>query len=108
MSEYIPDSWVVIKLPERIAKGAFKVLGGWSGGFTTGDSWRVNSGIEKVSHEGDYWIFEGYSGSVYRCHKGACRVTMAMAQPLDTFMANDAEVLDDRDNWLSLNKEIIK
>jgi hypothetical protein len=107
MSDWTPDSWVVVKLPDSIAPGAFKVIGGWSGGYLYGDSWRVNSGISKVKHEGDYWLFEGFSGSTYRCHKGACRVTMAMGEPIATFEKHGSEIMEDRDNWLSLNKEII-
>jgi hypothetical protein len=40
MSEYTPDSWVVLKVKE--GKGTFpfyKVLAGWSGGFLYGSSW---------------------------------------------------------------------
>ena len=70
MSEYTPDNWVVLKIKE--GKGTFpfyKVLGGWSGGYLGGDSWRMNSGVTQVKEDGDYYEFYGESGSCYRCHK---------------------------------------
>ena len=70
MSEYRPDNWVVLKVKE--GKGTFpfyKVLAGWSGGYLSGDSWRLNSGVTKVKEDGDYYEFYGESGSCYRCHK---------------------------------------
>ena len=69
---YCPDKWVVLRLKAgKLDSGIYKVLGGWSGGYLDGDSWRLNSGIERVTIDGDYFEFHGYSGSVYRCHKGA-------------------------------------
>jgi hypothetical protein len=70
MSEYTPDNWVVLKVKE--GKGTFpfyKVLAGWSGGYLSGDSWRINSGVTEVKEDGDYYEFYGESGSCYRCHK---------------------------------------
>ena len=81
MSEqnYFPDNWVVLKI--KPSKGSFpiyKVLAGWSGGYTQGDSWRINSGITKVTLEGDnHFKFWGHSGSCYVCHKDSYRLTMA-------------------------------
>lgn len=65
--EYFPDNWVIIKI-----KGDdphYRVLGGWSGGYTTGDSWRLNSGITRVEEDNDCFYFYGSSGSVYKCGK---------------------------------------
>jgi hypothetical protein len=70
MSEYNPDNWVVLKVKE--GKGTFpfyEVLAGWSGGYLSGDSWRINSGVTEVKDAGDYYEFYGESGSCYRCHK---------------------------------------
>ena len=67
---YTPDNWVIVKIahPDEVI---YKILGGWSGGYLDGDSWRLNSGITKVEEDGDYFIFHGYSGSAYQCHKDA-------------------------------------
>ena len=80
MSEYTPDNWVVLKLKQgKLDRGFYKVLAGWSGGYLDSDMWRMNSGISKVTEEGDYLLFHGYSGSVYRCHKKGYRLRMNIA-----------------------------
>jgi len=66
MSEYTPDRWVVLKIKE--GKGTFpfyKVLGGWSGSYIYGDSWRMNSGITSVFERENTVDFYGESGSMY-------------------------------------------
>lgn len=77
MTEYTPDSWVVVKIVGD-EDNLHKVVGGWSGGYLDGDSWRMNSGIERVENGGDVWLVHGYSGSVYKLRKGGERVSMAM------------------------------
>lgn len=52
---YTPDNWVVIKFGG--SDPHYRVLAGWSGGYTTGDSWRMNSGIVQHEFDGDYWYF---------------------------------------------------
>ena len=68
MSEQVPHNWIVVKLPED--KG-YKVVGGWSGGYLDGDSWRVNSGITKIIDKEDHYLIHGASGSVYKCYKNS-------------------------------------
>ena len=78
-SEYTPDNWVVIKFTQQVKSGNtgygrtekvfYKVLGGWSGGYLDGDSWRLNSGIVDVEETTDSYIFIGGSGSRYICNK---------------------------------------
>lgn len=67
MSTYTPDRWVVIEFvtPSTTFQ---KVFAGWYGGYTSGDSWKLNSGITKTNKDGDWFHFEGHSGSVYQCH----------------------------------------
>ena len=64
MTEYTPDAWLVID-----CKTHYRILGTWSGGYLDGDSWRLNSGVEEVIISNDYYLFKGYSGSIYKCHK---------------------------------------
>ena len=68
MSVYVPDKWVMIKIPY---KGSFlyKVFACWYGGYARGDSWKLNSGVTSVTQEGYVYSFAGASGSVYECHK---------------------------------------
>jgi len=65
---YTPDNWVILKI-NYDTKIFYKILAGWSGGYLDGDSWRMNSGITKVEVDGNYYLFHGSSGSVYKCHK---------------------------------------
>jgi hypothetical protein len=70
MSDYSPDRWVVVKIvtsKERL----YKVFATWSGGWVGSDSWKMNSGITRASLVDDRWEFDGYSGSVYSCHREA-------------------------------------
>jgi hypothetical protein len=82
MSEYTPDSWVVVKLAESDAQDpVYKVLAGWSGSYLYGDSWKLNSGITKIERDGPIFRFHGTSGSVYVCHElayGLSRITSSM------------------------------
>ena len=68
MSEYYPDSWQLIKISGKGTEH-YRVFGSWSGGYLDGDSWRMNSGIERVELDGEYFLFYGSSGSVYHCHR---------------------------------------
>lgn len=82
MNIHNPDSWVIIKMIGLEPNGPdyfYKVLAGWSGGYLDGDSWRMNSGIDKIVDDGEYWNFVGASGSVYRCHKQGETMRMSMA-----------------------------
>lgn len=69
MYPYTPDGWAIVKIGGDTPH--YKVFGSWRGGYTSGDSWRMNSGIKSVKKDGDYFMFYGKSGSVYRCHKDA-------------------------------------
>lgn len=60
-----PDRWVILKVSDTL----YKVFGTWRGSYLNGDTWRLNSGIEKVEQDDDYYYFFGFSGSCYKCHK---------------------------------------
>lgn len=68
---YTPDRWCLVRLTDDLVK----VMGCWSGGYLDGDSWRFNSGIEKVESTDDAYLFHGYSNSVYECRKTAYGIT---------------------------------
>lgn len=74
MSEYNPESWVIIKIindktDQDDLKVLYKVFGSWRGNFVNSDSWRLNSGITKVEEQENCYIFYGASGSAYHCYK---------------------------------------
>lgn len=69
----------------------YKVLAGWSGGYATGDSWKLNSGITGFRRDADgYCYFEGYTGSVYKCHTSSETVRMSIVGVLSELLAQDA------------------
>ena len=78
MSDYIPDSWVVVKITTE-TDVIYKVLAGCSGGYHYGDSWRLNSGISIVFEREDSVDFYGNSGSLYKCRKGLYGLRMVTA-----------------------------
>lgn len=69
MNTYTPDSWMIIKITGTDPH--YRVFGSWFGGYLGSNSWRMNSGITGVREEDEYYVFEGYSGSEYCCHKDA-------------------------------------
>ena len=71
MSDYYPDKWAILHITSPDHPPIDKVVGSWYGNFTGGDSWRMNSGIERVADAGDFYHIYGYSGSVYHCRKDA-------------------------------------
>lgn len=68
---YTPDSWAIVKI-DSANNTIYKVLAGWYGGFAGSDEWRLNSGITSYEIEREngamFYIFKGYSGSVYKVH----------------------------------------
>ena len=68
MSTYVPDKWVMVKIPYK-GEIVYKVFACWYGGFSRGDSWKMNSGVTAVTQEGLVYFFTGSSGSVYECHE---------------------------------------
>jgi hypothetical protein len=75
---YTPNYWQIVKITTPEGNILHKVFATWTGGYITGDSWKMNSGITKVTYDGDYVNFKGYSGSVYKCiNKDHCYKTTA-------------------------------
>lgn len=67
---YTPDKWLIVKL-ESEKDIHYRVFATWYGGYLHGDSWQLNSGIVSVTEDEKYYYFNGASGSVYQCLKGA-------------------------------------
>tara|TARA_B110000902_G_scaffold3309_1_gene3720 strand:- start:5358 stop:5699 length:342 start_codon:yes stop_codon:yes gene_type:complete len=68
VSVYHPDKWMLIKIGGTDPH--YRVFGSWSGGYASSDSWRMNSGITKVTEDERNFYFNGHSGSIYVCYKG--------------------------------------
>lgn len=89
MSTYTPDTWVMLKFNYN-GEIIYKILAGWGGSYLYGASWKLNSGVTKVEKDGDYYLFEGSSGSVYQCHKNAYGFSGYTSQIYSSF-AKDLE-----------------
>ncbi len=75
MSYYTPDSWVLIRVKTPGEDMHFRVLAGWGGGYLSGNSWKLNSGITSFTEDDRTVKFTGESGSVYECYKSGERFT---------------------------------
>lgn len=90
---YTPDGWDIIEMvrgdtDERIKK----IVACWSGGYTTGDSWKINSGITEVYETDEYYDVHGYSGSIYRCYKHRRGVNMYASGVVESYKAKLEEM----------------
>ena len=93
----IPDRWLLIEQGD-----IHKVFASWLGGYLDSDSWRMNSGIESVEVDGDYFLFHGFSGSIYKCHKDNYGTTRYGAMVLSN---SELKALDGYEEYI---KEAIK
>lgn len=104
MSDYFPDNWVVIKF-----KGDdphYRILAGWSGGYTTGDSWRLNSGIVRVEQTDHLYRFYGSSGSCYECSKNwYClrRNNAYIWSQLQERYGDKVELMPEETDWMNMD-----
>jgi hypothetical protein len=105
-----PDKWVILKITHN-GNTFYKVFGSWGGGYLTGDSWRMNSGISNVEEDEGYFYFYGYSGSCYQCKKGSYGfATSYSAGIVDSLKVTadknlgEIDVLDESTDWLNLLK----
>jgi hypothetical protein len=104
MTDYNPDNWVVIKIGGDDPH--YRVLAGWSGGYTTGDSWRMNSGITRVEDAGDRFNFYGSTGSCYSCGKESYTLRMNNAHiwsQLKDRHGDLVELMPEDTDWLSMD-----
>ena len=111
MSEYRPDRWVVVKITAPNSPPIHKFFACWFGGWAGADSWKMNSGISNVTLEGNVYSFEGWSGSVYECHKDVYGTNMYGKGILEDFIKRMQdkqiimEVLPEKTNWLEIKYE---
>ncbi len=66
---YYPQCWVIIELHGTESGIHHKVLAGFPGGYTYGDSWRLSSAIVHIVDRGEFYQIHTYTGSVYYCNK---------------------------------------
>lgn len=88
---YTPDRWVILKITTYdhltyTTKVIYKVFAGWLGSYTQGQSWKLNSGIDRVEQDDKFYLFYGHSGSVYQCYKSYNAMSVYMAEILENFV----------------------
>ena len=73
---YNPDGWSILRIVYRKHTGnkddvgaIYKVFGTFCGGYSSGDAWRLNSGIHSYFEKDNMISFVGFSGSQYDCDK---------------------------------------
>jgi len=111
MSEYIPDKWVVVKIEGKEFPLTYKVFGCWFGGYLGSNSWKMNSGIKYASEGDNCYLFEGYSGSIYKCYKNTYGTHMYGRGVLEDIIEKSKEhgvtieIMPEDTNWLDLSYE---
>jgi hypothetical protein len=112
MNKHTPDRWMIVKIEGSNIPLTYKVFACWYGGFLGADSWRLNSGIKSAKRIGAFWEFEGYSGSIYSCHKKTYGTNMFGAATLDNLIAKAAEknvkleTMPPESNWGELDYNV--
>ena len=91
MSTYHPDAWVIVELDSAEHGKIYKVLAGWYGGYTQGNSWKLSSGIESVASDDKTYTMPQSSGSTYVCHHVAERMTSLTATMFADFVKQAEE-----------------
>lgn len=69
MSSYYPDKFVVVKVTSPVYGSLYRVLASWYGGYAGSDSWKLSSGIVKITKTEKGYEFLNHSGSTYFCAK---------------------------------------
>jgi hypothetical protein len=107
-NEYIPDKWLVVKIEGGEFPLTYKIFACWYGGYLNGDSWKLNSGITKVIKEEGFYLFEGYSGSIYKCHENCYGSNMYGHNVLNNIIEKskeagvNVEIMQEDTNWIDL------
>lgn len=100
-----PDNWVILKIDDN-NNTYYKVFGTWVGGYLGSDRWKLNSGIDKVEQDDDYYYFIGFSGSCYKCHKKSYGTITSFGAGILNDIVDKGNgkviVLDDKQDWESL------
>lgn len=95
----VPQRWVILKLADNY----YKVFGTWTGGYLTGDRWKLNSGIKGVEQDDDYYYFIGFSGTCYKCHKKAYGVAsyygFDVLNEIIKKSKGEIELMEDESDW---------
>ena len=104
MIDYFPDSWVVVKVKST---GVYKILAGWSGGYSNADSWRTNDGITKVEDGEEEWRFYIEDSSCYYLPKEGYSMRRSVSVIYNK-IETDVELLPKDTDWTTIDWELDK
>jgi hypothetical protein len=101
-----PERWVILKL----LNGHYKVFVTWAGGYLNSDRWKLNSRINKVEQDEDFYYFIGFSGSRYKCHKKAYGFASSYGRAVLNRIIEQGyghiEVMGNTDDWINKLKPL--
>ena len=85
---YTPDCWKIVRFTSDQYGIVDKILAGWYGGYLSGDTWRISSGITGFIEDSDgFYNFRNDSGSIYHCDPKSERMTAIMQQAFDSWLS---------------------
>lgn len=93
MSKYTPDRWVVFEF-DHDGDVIKKVFAGWYGGYASGDSWKLSSGVTNQREFEDRYEFENHSGSLYICYKNGYGMSGYMSDIFSSFEKQVREAIE--------------
>lgn len=109
-----PEEWVVIKITNKdepkdpINNPVYKVFATWRGGYAGRDTWKLNSGIDRVVRMQHTFDFYGYSGSCYSCPKDSYGPGSVWCQGILNNIIEkareagyDVEIMPNHTDWLN-------
>lgn len=95
--QYVPDRWIIVEISGKNFGPDKRVLCGWSGGYTSGDSWRLGSKIVSYEEVDESYIFTTRSGKEYICRKSGHGLSVIMAGILQSIEAVEEVVVEQLD-----------
>lgn len=90
-----PDGFVVLKIKDQ-TEVIYRLFSIWRGGYLGNDSWRLNSGITKVTKENDTYTIYGNSSTVYQVHNDSYGRLGLYGESIlkQIIKGNDVEIID--------------
>lgn len=108
MSVYNPDRWKMVKITNNKGNSHYRVFAIWYGSYTSGESWKLNSGVTKAifNEKNNSYEFHGSSGSVYVCHRNGYGTSGYGMGVLKNLKENSTDLvieeLEETENFLEL------
>ena len=66
---YTPNNWRIIRIEYPGQYLGHRIMCSWYGGYTSGDRWKLSSGIQAIDEYPDKYVASNRSGSIYHLYK---------------------------------------